>query len=831
MPVNIKSYSIKSLIDPTTWAEGEGSATGFSANGAASENHRFMDTDPFGLQAMIWEARNDSTSDADGGWNGSWFNIDNTKLYRFSVWVNRTVQGNGSFYFGLHGGNSGSSNIGVLNRSNGSNNTNPYFWATGTPTTVGEWTLVVGHVWPAGSGTGANHTDSGRYTIDGGRVGGVSLDFVWNTTNATALHRTYLYYSTDTTTRQRWVYPRVDIVDGTEPSIDELLASPPGEMEVSFSDARELQYDSIVQDGLVLHLDAATFNTVTGTTWYNIANTASYPNGTQSNPFVSPKQAQDLGYSNGTYWFKGGSMTAAEQLEFVPNYYEGKPFCCVFRSPYNSTATTNKLDLAIPMAGFLVQRDTLDLRAAVYWSTPITYATTATSGDNTADSGYSPRRVILGYAGGHGIYTTGQQACNWPNGAGAIGAGWNGSTCGSFPNGLLWGTGQSSTATYTNMSGTWSHWVYWEGGDSGVNGGTLTNGPVYNSASGGGIVFDQVNDYANFGSPTSLNLTQDLTLESFIYPTSISNSSIFTWASNYTTFPFHHTVDTGYIRFNGDNGGNHTSSTGVSLNQWSHVVVTVTGTIIDFYLNATKIDTKTLTVSTRNSGDGILTVGGRLSSQFFGGTIAVGRIYNRALSPAEIEQNYNVQKGRFGVEAVTYEYLTFTADSAITVTEKRKASEYDLVRTGGTNGWNAHAYSNQAFTAPCTIEFYKLAEASDNGKSYAMIGWNVDPTANSSYTNIDIAAYPYRTSDIRIYTNGTHYATPGAWDPEKRFYMTYDTDGNVRLWNGETLLYTYSYGTGKTVYIDTSFYITDETYNRFSEVRVTKKSWNGSKYV
>lgn len=189
-----------------------------------------------------------------------------------------------------------------------------------------------------------------------------------------------------------------------------------------------------------------------------------YANGTSTKPFGSPMQAAALGASNGGfYYFKYGSMSSAIQLEFRTNYYDNKPFCCVFRSPYASTATTNRLDLNIPMKGLLVQRDTLDIRAAVYWSTPITYNTLSGTGNNTADSGYAYRRVLLGGAGSHGLYNTSQQSCNWGDSVGSVGAGWTGATCGSFPNDLKWGTGQSGTATYTNMSGTWSHWVYWTG--------------------------------------------------------------------------------------------------------------------------------------------------------------------------------------------------------------------------------------------------------------------------------------------------------------------------------------------------------------------------------
>jgi hypothetical protein len=186
--------------------------------------------------------------------------------------------------------------------------------------------------------------------------------------------------------------------------------------------------------------------------------------GSSTRPFGSPIQAAVFGAISGSlYYFKFGSMSSAVELEFQNDYYYSLPYCCVFRSPYNSTATVNRLDLNIPMKGLLVQRDTLDIRAAVYWSTPIVYNTLSGTGNNTADSGHPYRRVLLGGAGSHGLYNTSQQSCNWGDSVGAVGAGWTGSTCGSWPNALQWGTGQSGTATYTNLSGTWSHWIYWGG--------------------------------------------------------------------------------------------------------------------------------------------------------------------------------------------------------------------------------------------------------------------------------------------------------------------------------------------------------------------------------
>ncbi|MFH0845891.1 MAG: LamG domain-containing protein [Patescibacteria group bacterium] len=213
------------IINYRTWKEGQTGSVGiFGQNGSTSENYRIIDTDPWGRPAVVWEARADAVSGADGGWNTSNFAIDQTKMYRFSTWIRRTVLGNGTYYMGVYGKNSAGTNIGVLNRSNGAVNTNPYFRATsGTEIlSTSSWFLLVAHVWPEGSGTGSVYTDTGLYNTSGNKIA-TPIDFVWQGGTSLGIHRTYLYYSTNTDTRQQWIYPRVDIIDGTEPSIQDLL--------------------------------------------------------------------------------------------------------------------------------------------------------------------------------------------------------------------------------------------------------------------------------------------------------------------------------------------------------------------------------------------------------------------------------------------------------------------------------------------------------------------------------------------------------------------------------------------------------------------------------
>ncbi|MBC7943505.1 prepilin-type N-terminal cleavage/methylation domain-containing protein [Candidatus Saccharibacteria bacterium] len=205
-----------SIIKWASWTLGTGGVAGYGLNGDG--NSRITDTNPWGVSDTVWDVSNqDALSDADGGWNGSSFAINNTKMYRFSTFIKRKTIGNGSTYLGTHGYPSA-----VLNRSNGVSNANPYFSATGWWGSSDQWYLVIGHVWPAGSGAGAAMADSGIYTLSGTKITPNS-DYVWQSTTTSSDHRSYLYYSTDVATNQQWYQPRVDVVDGTEPTISELL--------------------------------------------------------------------------------------------------------------------------------------------------------------------------------------------------------------------------------------------------------------------------------------------------------------------------------------------------------------------------------------------------------------------------------------------------------------------------------------------------------------------------------------------------------------------------------------------------------------------------------
>lgn len=213
----------KNILPVHNWKSGSVAPTFFSNNGSVSENNRDYYTDPWGNENLIWNSISAGNNNDDGGWNTANFNINSNQKYRFTTWVNRVVQGNsGRFYLGVNG--YGSEN-GVFGLNDTSSNTNPYFWVSNTPPDAqlptNTWSLVVGIVHPW-TYSGSADSTNGIYRTNGSKFSTIT-SYRWRQFNTQSRHRSYLYYSSDVTSAQRWIYPRVDLMDGTEPSIDDLI--------------------------------------------------------------------------------------------------------------------------------------------------------------------------------------------------------------------------------------------------------------------------------------------------------------------------------------------------------------------------------------------------------------------------------------------------------------------------------------------------------------------------------------------------------------------------------------------------------------------------------
>jgi len=210
------------LHDPNTWTAGNGGQTGYSANGSSTEQNRSIQSDdPWGRKTMIWQSVPDAASGADGGWNSSFYSIDTSYTYRWVQWVKRYTTGTGgTFYMGL--------NPAQIRNDNGSLQGNPYWNCPAiSELTYDQWYCVVNHVMYEGYSGGRN-PESGWYA-NGVRVNDVGFcnvgteDMRWNPGTTSVNHRTYHYYTTNVNSGIEWCYPRIDKIDGTEPSLTELL--------------------------------------------------------------------------------------------------------------------------------------------------------------------------------------------------------------------------------------------------------------------------------------------------------------------------------------------------------------------------------------------------------------------------------------------------------------------------------------------------------------------------------------------------------------------------------------------------------------------------------
>ena len=208
----------------------------------------------------------------------------------------------------------------------------------------------------------------------------------------------------------------------------------------------------------------STFNKLeffNNSTWNVVKNE---PVGTYSDPITDLQAFDQLNRPEGTYYFRPPNNTATSDV--FQMYYRvmaGNGFVRVFSSPYNDTATVNLINLSIPLTQLLVQRDNGDFRTTAGWNDGALryFNTRNTTGDLTTTGDRIGSRIYFGYPGGHGIYNTTQLVCSWSNvGTGAVGAGYDGAECGTFPNGLRWGT-STNTANYDNRSGTWELWLRW----------------------------------------------------------------------------------------------------------------------------------------------------------------------------------------------------------------------------------------------------------------------------------------------------------------------------------------------------------------------------------
>jgi len=215
-------------------------------------------------------------------------------------------------------------------------------------------------------------------------------------------------------------------------------------------------------------------------------------------------------------------------------------------------------------------------------------------------------------------------------------------------NGLVLHLDAADRKSYPGSGTVWT-----DRSGNGING-TLTNGTTFSGVNGGSLFFDGSNDYID----TSLIVAPNspFTISSWVY-----------LASGHGSYPMiaspkvHAGGGTGSffgvnIGSNGADGFNLYLGPSIQTNNNNAPSINTWHNAVAVYASTAKVYVNSVLLSESPSGSSAgfpegpwIGNGSVLSNSFWKGNISQFSIYNRALSPTEIQQNFNATKSRFGL--------------------------------------------------------------------------------------------------------------------------------------------------------------------------------------
>jgi glucose/arabinose dehydrogenase/chitodextrinase len=184
------------------------------------------------------------------------------------------------------------------------------------------------------------------------------------------------------------------------------------------------------------------------------------------------------------------------------------------------------------------------------------------------------------------------------------------------------------------------------GNNGTVNAATWSTAGKYGSA----LSFNGSSARVTINDAPSLRLTTSMTLEAWVRPSSVSSAwrdVIYKGNDNYYLMA---TTTTGSrpclgAIFGASTYGEVFGTASLAVNSWSHIAGTYDGTIERLYLNGVQVASTAQTGNIITSANPLTIGSDPIYGQYFSGLIDDVRVYNRALTAAEIQSDMNTPLG------------------------------------------------------------------------------------------------------------------------------------------------------------------------------------------
>lgn len=250
------------------------------------------------------------------------------------------------------------------------------------------------------------------------------------------------------------------------------------------------------------------------------------------------------------------------------------------------------------------------------------------------------------------------------------------------------------------------------------NTGTIMGASRIAGRYGNALLFNGTSALVSIPDAASLHLSNTMTLEAWVYPNSITGSWTDVIMKRNDDYYLEASSTTGSVSAVGGSFATTLfGTTALPVGAWSHLAATYDGTTMRLYVNGVQVNSQPQTGTMALSG-GPLSLGGDSQfGQYFSGRIDEVRVYDRALSPTEIQADMATP---------------ITATGSDTTPPTVSITPLSATNVGGVIQVGVQASDNSG-VAYVNLLVDGVSVGTDVTTPY-FVNWNTNTTSNGSHT-------------------------------------------------------------------------------------------------